>query len=672
MRILTLIVLVVLGGAALPTEASALWSRARIMSATPAELALSPTGATGQAMSPPSISADGRYVAFATSVRNLFVGDEEALRETANGGILRREVDGIALDVVAPGPPLTQPGNVSIGEQPAISADGRFVAFTSTVALVAADDDGTATDVYVRDMSIPRTAPGAYDLISEGGEPGARFALTEGHGRAAMSADGRHVLFTEVASTGRSVPLVLLDRATRQRMTVTDTAAPSGFSGAALSADGRTVAWVDGDPRTRIGPDAYLPGELPLGGMPVRDPSLPTSNADLLWMRLAEGRPRRVTGSGDGENPACPAGAVLPPDPPPTGPQPPRGPCDGPFAQGTLNENDTLPGFESIRLSADGRKVAWVSPRPWRGGPPDVLGAKDLFLRDMELPGGRRATTRELTRFTALTDGVLAATLDETGTAAALTTSTRSWPLPVPTFIGASLPPTRAQFADVYAMDLTAGIVERVTSGYDGTPASAASEAVDLTPGGTRAALRSAASNLIFGDANGIDDTFVADRFQESSGSLPQQPFTGASGGVVARVFPVWRLSVTVSRGGRVLYVYARVPGAGTIRATARSRTKQRGRRTQPVVAATTGQARDAGTIRLRLKLRTKYLSAGRRGAGLPVRITVRFTPRRPAGQRSVTTLERVRVSTFRVPKAKKTKQNRAKKRTMRSAGGRR
>ncbi len=672
MRRLALVLLVVLGGTALPSEASALWSRARIMSATPAELALTPDGSTAQAMSPPTISADGRYVVFTTRVRNLFVGDAEALRETARGGILRREVDGTALDVVAPGPPLSQAGTLSLGEQAAVSADGRFVAFTTTVALVAADDDGTASDVYVRDMSIPRTAPGAYDLVSEGGDPGARFGLPVGHGRSAMSADGRHVLYADVTSMSLTAPLVLLDRVTRARTAITGTAAPSAHGGAALSADGRTVAWVDGDPRARIGPDAYLAGELPLGGMPERGPGLPTSNADLLWMRVAEGRPRRVTGSGDGENPACPAGGILPPDPPPTGPQPPRGPCDGPFAQGTLNEDDTLPGFESIHLSADGRKVAWVSPRPWRGGPPDVLGAKDLFLRDMELPGGRRATTRELTRFTGLTDGVLAATLDATGTAAALTTSTRSWPLPVPTFIGASLPPTRAQFADVYAMDLTAGIVERVTSGYDGTPASAASEAVDITPGGTRAALRSAASNLIFGDANGIDDTFVADRFQESSGSLPQQPFTGASGGVAGRVFPVWRLSVTVSRGGRVLYVDARVPGAGTIRATARSRTKQRGRRTQPVVAATTGRARDAGTVRLRLKLRTTYLSAGRRAAGLPVRITVRFTPRRPAGQRSVTTLERVRVSTFRVPKAKKAKQNRAKKRATRSAGSRR
>ncbi len=655
MRRLSLVVLVALAAAALPSEASALWSRARIMSATPAELALPPDSALGQAMGPPSISADGRYLAFATRVRNLFVGDDQALRDTARGGILRREVDGTTLEVVAPGPPLSQPGNVSVGEQPAISADGRFVAFSSTVALVGEDDDGTASDVYVRDMAVPRTAPGAYDLISEGGEPGASFALTEGHGRAAMSSDGRHVLYADATSPGRAAPLVLLDRATRERTTITDAAAPAGFSAAAVSADGRTVAWVDADPRARLGPGAYLPGELPLGGLPTRTADLPDSNSDLLWMRVADGRPRRVTGAGDGENPACPAGAELAPDPGDDSPRAPRGPCDGPFSQRSiLNEGVTSAAFASVRLTAGGDRISWVSPREWRGGPAGPEGAGDLFLRDMDQPGGRRATTRELTRFT--TAGVDFATLDATGTAAALATSSRSWPLPVPTFIGASLPPTQAAFPDVYAMDLNAGIVERVTAGYDGTPAAAASSAVDITAGGARAALRSNAANLIFGDANGIDDVFVADRFQESSGALPQEPFTGASGGVAARVFPVWRLSVTVSRGGRVLYVDARVPGAGTVRATARSRAKQRGRRTAPAVAVATASARDAGLVRLRLKLRRTYLSAARRASGLPVRITVRFTPRRPAGRRTVTTLERVRVSTFRVPKAKKTR----------------
>lgn len=677
MRRLLVVLIVLASAAALPAQASALWSRARLMSATPAELAFSPTGALGQAMSDPTISADGRYVAFQTRARNLFTGADQDLRATANGGVLRREIDGTALEAVAPGPALT--GAPAALEQPSISADGRFVAFASPVALVAEDTDGGLQDVYVRDMNVPRTAAGAYDLVSSGGPDGAWFALPDGGG--AMSADARRVLYVDITDERLPAPLMMRDRATRQAMEITPEAAPRTFGGATLSADGSTVAWVDANPRARVDPSQYLAGEIPLGGLPD---TAGETNADLLWWRFNQPRPRRVAGSGDSEDPACPPGTTLAPDVPTLGAQPPRYACDGPFSQAGIAEGTFFEAgaFSSLRLSATGSRIAWTSALEYRGGPRDPR-IKDLFIRDMTVPGGRKATTRELTRFNGT--GAQAATLDISGNAAAVSTPEPTWTLPVPSLISPGLPPVppNSPVADTYAIDIAAGLAERVSTAVDGGPSAGlgggpvSSTGPSLSAGGGRIAFRSDATNLLFGDANGIDDIFVADRFRDSTGSLPQEPYAGASGAISGKVFPVWRLSVTVSRGGRVLYVDARVPGAGTLRAVARSRTKKSKRtsrrkaRKPKAVAVSTAKLGQAGEKRLRLRLRTKYFRSARRKAGLPVRVTVRFTPRRQPGQRRVTTLERVRTSTYRVTKRKK-KSSKSRKTTKKTASSRR
>lgn len=664
--------LVVAACAALPADAWGLWSRARIMSATPVELALSPDGTSGQAMGAPVLSADGRYVAFQTRVRNLFTGDDAPLRETANGGVLRRSVDGTDVDVVAPGPSTSTPQ--PLGLDIAISGDGRYVAFSTAVPLVAADAD-SARDVYVRDMAVPRTSPGAFEIVSPAENDGRDYILPAGGG--AMSTDGQRLLFADLASAGSPGTLWLRLRGPSRTLVISDTTAPQGqdFGSAALSADGSTVAWVDADPRRHVAAGSFLAGESPLGGL-ISTFSPRVSNADLLWRRVDGGQARRVATSGDSEDPACPPGSALAPQDVGLSAEPPRGPCDGPFSQAGIRDGIDTSGFRGVTLSGSGDRVAWISPREFRGGPAGYDGAPDLFVRDMAAPGGAKATTRELTRFSpppvvsgTPLPGVASATLDESGTQVAFTTSQRTFSLPVPSLISPSLPPTQRSVEDVYSVDLSTNLMERVTAAYDGTPIARDTETAvssrvgSLGFGGRRIAFRSDATNLLFGDSNGIDDVFVADRFRESSGSLPQEPYTGASGGIAARLFPVWRLSVTVSRGGRVLYVDARVPGAGTLRATARTRAKKRGRSVPPVLAKASARLRAPGEKRLRLRLRSKYVSSARRSRGLQTRITVTFVPTRPAGGPAVTPLERVRDSTFRIKKSTKTKRKRTGRR---------
>jgi len=98
----------------------------------------------------PSISADGRYVAFDSSASNLVSGDTNGARDVfvhdrQGGGTTR-------VSVTSDG---AQGGTGSWN--PSISADGRYVAFYSGASnLVSGDTNGT-DDVFVHDGQTGQT-----------------------------------------------------------------------------------------------------------------------------------------------------------------------------------------------------------------------------------------------------------------------------------------------------------------------------------------------------------------------------------------------------------------------------------------------------------------------------------------------------------------------------------
>jgi Tol biopolymer transport system component len=131
------------------------------------------------------ISADGRFVAFISSASNLVAGD-------TNGHIdvfVRDRVAQVTRRVsVGPG---GQQANGS-SRDPAISADGRFVAFRSFASNLVAGDTNGLDDVFVRDRTAQVTR-----RISVG--PGGQQANSNSVW-AAISADGRFVAFDSGAS----------------------------------------------------------------------------------------------------------------------------------------------------------------------------------------------------------------------------------------------------------------------------------------------------------------------------------------------------------------------------------------------------------------------------------------------------------------------------------------
>ncbi|MHB8842537.1 MAG: OmpL47-type beta-barrel domain-containing protein, partial [Candidatus Aquicultor sp.] len=94
----------------------------------------------------PSISLDGRFVAFTSAANNLVAGDTNSKTDVfvcdrSTGSIERA-------NVMKTG---TQANNSSFGT--AISGDGNYVAFSSPANNLVAGDTNGATDIFVRDRS---------------------------------------------------------------------------------------------------------------------------------------------------------------------------------------------------------------------------------------------------------------------------------------------------------------------------------------------------------------------------------------------------------------------------------------------------------------------------------------------------------------------------------------
>lgn len=111
------------------------------------------TGAGGQPDGPstsPRLSADGRFLAFTSFAANLVPGDSNRQPDVFRVTLATRAVQPVS---VAAGGDLGDRASAA----PDISADGRFVAFGSWARGLTADDTNRWSDVFVRDMTAGRT-----------------------------------------------------------------------------------------------------------------------------------------------------------------------------------------------------------------------------------------------------------------------------------------------------------------------------------------------------------------------------------------------------------------------------------------------------------------------------------------------------------------------------------
>lgn len=457
-----------------------------------------------------SQSADGRYLLFNCSglAINVVPSDNNGVGDVFLRDLVAQTTTRVS--VTTAGAEVNGQSNES-----SISADGRFIVFTSLATNVVTDDTNGASDVFVRDTATNTTT--RVSVASGGGQANgfsstSMFSNGFWAGRRVISDDGRFVVWVSSSTnlTG-SIPqsvnnVFVTDRQTNQVELLTRGGGAGNHDGdvrePAISGDGRYVVFasnatnlVPGD--TNRSYDIFLfdrtnsrltrVSAADAGGQADGNSLSPTisrdgstimfrsdatnlvagddnATTDLFVVERATQRVTRVSQRSDG-----PAGSAS--------------------------------SRRSPSTSANGRFTTLLGSAAAGGGP----GAKAAF-GDVDVPQLYDWTQNALTRLNDRVDGTpsngtATSTSIASDAAAASFTSTAT-----------DLSSDTSGKANVYARVLVNGHVQLLSASVDGQVANNASgRSAAATAGGvTRVAFESDASNLAGTDSNGVQDVYVS------------------------------------------------------------------------------------------------------------------------------------------------------------------
>jgi hypothetical protein len=583
----------------------------------------------------PAISADGRYVAYCGRL-----GGRE--------GIFRVDLETEQVVQVAVGLPegSSCEANSGYASSPSISADGRYISFDTRASLVETDTVPESNDVYVADMS---SSPPSYELASttDGATPMEGESLAAG--QVALSADGSRVAFVNggnVYVRDLAAGETILVSAMRDPITGMTSEPVTGGgayepAGAAISADGSTVAWVG----------EHLPEQVPLLGDEeatiLRFEGESKNYREPLWRRVptpSDQNPetRRMVGGGDPLAPGCPPSGTL---------QTPA--CQGPFPEVTSQRLDSQVeeisgrgwGEELPSLDANGDVAAVV------GNPEEQY---DLFVVDMAEGLDRRQAVDRVTRWTnplspgqpgleqvvlgsgsdaqylPFTGAVTSCAISADGTRVAFTSTRQHFNL-APFTLATEIPSAVSLVPELYEVDLESDRIERATPApgqsvseikkvAGASAPSVGASAPSIGGGDQLLAFASGADNLVPGDANESTDAFVVESLPSSpvgsSSISPRPPQTTLS-------IP-WRITANAySRPDGSVRVVARVPGQGILRAQAKSQVGPRLKTHR--VASGRHRAQLSQTLIINLNLSRQRRALARQAGGLVTRVSVSF-----------------------------------------------
>jgi Tol biopolymer transport system component len=187
----------------------------------------------------PSISADGRYIAFDSFAENLVPGTE--------GGVFVRDTLGGTTSAAS----IRANGTVDdFAESPAISADGRFVAFLSDDPLLVPGGNDNFVQVFLRDRTTGVTTRVSTKMNG--------FQATDENDNPSISNDGRYIAFESDSpglvpgDTNDWTDVFVRDRVTNttKRVDLMSNGAQSDFGGEnpSISGNGRYVAFSSSEP----------------------------------------------------------------------------------------------------------------------------------------------------------------------------------------------------------------------------------------------------------------------------------------------------------------------------------------------------------------------------------------------------------------------------------------
>jgi Tol biopolymer transport system component len=197
----------------------------------------------------PAISADGRFVAFQSRAPLAGPG-------TGGGNIFVRDVVSGTTTIAS----ANSSGVAVGGSSPSISADGRFVAFMSLANnLVSGATNNLDFDIFVHDRLTQTTILASVNSQGQpaSGRSTSEFGLESGSFDPVMSADGRYVVFKSSATnlvpndTNQVADIFRHDLQTRTTTRISvdsngnqaNGSSAIGFNKSAVSADGRYVVF---------------------------------------------------------------------------------------------------------------------------------------------------------------------------------------------------------------------------------------------------------------------------------------------------------------------------------------------------------------------------------------------------------------------------------------------
>ena len=183
-----------------------------------------------------SISADGRFVAFESSASNLVAGDTNGVWDVF---VVDRQTGTTERVSVTTAGTQTFDGSYPIQyPAPSLSADGRFVAFTSESPALVPGDNNNVLDVFLRDRTL-----GTTQRVSVGDEGAEANSLSL---YPSVAGGGRYVSFCSAASN------LAVDTNNKTDIFVRDLA-PEGFESSCDAGVDGVIACPCANPPSALG-----------------------------------------------------------------------------------------------------------------------------------------------------------------------------------------------------------------------------------------------------------------------------------------------------------------------------------------------------------------------------------------------------------------------------------
>jgi len=186
----------------------------------------------------PSISSDGNRIAFASGASNLFAGDTNGSFDV----LMRTMATGVTIPVS-----VSSAGVLSDGHSyaPSVSADGRWVAFVSSATNLVDGDTAGLDDIFVRDTATGTTVRLSVGLggAEANGRSGAPAISADGR-KVAFASSADNLVWGD---TNRASDIFVVDVASRavSRVSISSGRAQAnlGSSAPAINRDGTRVAF---------------------------------------------------------------------------------------------------------------------------------------------------------------------------------------------------------------------------------------------------------------------------------------------------------------------------------------------------------------------------------------------------------------------------------------------